>query len=186
LNNFHDFIINTRLTFNNALDFLQQLLTAISQMHQRRIAHQDITSKNILIDQSQRLTIIDFGLAEQFESRAPKATSWVGTMHYNSPEALDSSVASPFDPFKNDIWAIGVVFYQVLTRGQKPFYIWARNGFQFDPSKEWRVALNKQSASALPILQKKCEKCVELLDYMLQIDPNKRKSAQWILKKMSQ
>lgn len=96
-----------------AISFLIQLCSGLQYAHQKGIIHRDINTTNILIQQNDRLKILDFGLAcpigtEDFGS--------FGTLAYMAPEQIESE---PMDQ-RTDIYAVGIVAFEMLA-GQNPF-----------------------------------------------------------------
>jgi serine/threonine protein kinase len=96
-----------------AVDFLIQICEALDYAHERKIIHRDINPTNIIVQQNDRLKILDFGLA------CPVGTedfSNAGTAHYMAPEQIQGD---PLDP-RTDIYALGITAYEMIT-GEKPF-----------------------------------------------------------------
>jgi len=96
-----------------AADFLVQICEALGYAHDRKIIHRDINPTNIIIQQNDRLKILDFGLA------CPVGTedfSNAGTAHYMAPEQIQGK---PVDP-RTDIYALGITAYEMIT-GKKAF-----------------------------------------------------------------
>ena len=110
------------------LDVGTQIADAISAAHERGVVHRDLKPANILIDQSGRVKVLDFGLAKLREpepgSDALTATARaltspgdvVGTVAYMAPEQAEGG---PVD-HRADIFALGVVLYELAT-GRRPF-----------------------------------------------------------------
>jgi len=80
------------------------------QAHQ--ILHRDLKPENILLINNVP-TISDFGFAEYLSEVANSkySTYVVGSFFYMPPEAIEKNCFSS----TNDIWAIGVIFYEMLT-----------------------------------------------------------------------
>ena len=90
---------------------------ALQFAHSRRIVHRDVKPANILLDQSGRAFIADFGIALKEEDLGRDA-SIVGTLAYMSPEQLRGE--GHLVDGRSDIFSLGVVFYELLT-GHRPF-----------------------------------------------------------------
>lgn len=94
-----------------------QVLGALAHAHQAGIVHGDINPSNLLVTDGAGIKIIDFGLARiaEAEQETTDATQ-AGTPVYKAPEqVLSQDVDS-----RADLYACGVVFYQLLT-GTLPF-----------------------------------------------------------------
>ncbi|MDF1740952.1 MAG: serine/threonine-protein kinase [Verrucomicrobiales bacterium] len=99
------------------VSILAQILEALSYAHGNGIVHRDLKPRNILIDREGRLKIADFGIAKQNRGDAAdtgltQSGLALGTPDYIAPEAQDLS--SQCD-HRADIYACGVVLYQMLT-----------------------------------------------------------------------
>ncbi len=107
------------LPWKEALFFVTQVLSALSQAHSSGIVHRDIKPQNIMLLQDGALKIMDFGIARfaRSENRTAIDTDKaIGSVHYISPEQAKSDVTDS----RSDIYSVGVMLYEMLT-GQKPF-----------------------------------------------------------------
>jgi hypothetical protein len=98
-------------------DFLAQIGSALAEAHARQIVHRDLKPSNVLLDTSAgrtRFVLADFGIGRTAE-RVQVQKDIGGTYLYMAPEQLRGR-AGP----QSDLWAIGVVAYQMLT-GKVPF-----------------------------------------------------------------
>ncbi|MHC4727986.1 MAG: protein kinase domain-containing protein, partial [Planctomycetota bacterium] len=106
-----------RLTVSNAVGIATQICDGLDAAHQAGIIHRDIKPENIIVDNSGRVRILDFGLARMAGvSKLTKEGSTLGTVSYMSPEQFRGKPAD----HRADIWAVGVVLYEMLT-GELPF-----------------------------------------------------------------
>ena len=129
-----------RVSAREALAIVPQICDALQCAHDQGIVHRDIKPENILLDRRGRVKVADFGLAKIVGNEAPLTPSLspsdgervakpgegspqltdagkvMGTPQYMSPEQIHA----PGDvDHRADIYALGVVFYQMLT-GELP------------------------------------------------------------------
>ncbi len=100
-----------------ALALVPQICDALQFAHEEGIVHRDIKPENILVDKRGRVKIADFGLAKMLRLSAGDFTLThtrhvVGTFHYMAPEQFERP--NEID-HRVDIYALGVVFYEMLT-----------------------------------------------------------------------
>jgi serine/threonine protein kinase len=105
-------------TLEQSQRIMADLLSALDYAHRQNIVHRDIKPANLLIEPDGRVKLADFGVARIQDSGEATRTQGtiVGTLKYMSPEQLQGR---PIDS-RADIYAAGVVLYQLLT-GKRPF-----------------------------------------------------------------
>lgn len=105
-----------KLNYKKFVFYAKQLLEVLDYCHSQKIAHRDIKPDNIFIDHYNQAKLGDFGLANKFQEN-DTSNEKCGSIMFCSPEIITSS---QFDPFKADIWALGITFYYMVT-GHYPF-----------------------------------------------------------------
>lgn len=108
--------------------FTAQLIDILEYMHEHGVVHRDLKPENVLLSKEGRLMVTDFGAAatdvpvnqnssiDQNDENSGKASSFVGTAEYVSPELLLYNKCD----YRSDIWALGCMLYQ-FSEGQPPF-----------------------------------------------------------------
>jgi|GEM_PF-2642928 len=104
------------ISIKDAIAYAQQIAEGLADIHSKHIYHCDIKPSNIMVQESGRVVILDFGVAKSTAHDFTHSLSILGTLGYMSPETLsdNESDESP------DIWALGIVMYEMIT-GFNPF-----------------------------------------------------------------
>jgi serine/threonine protein kinase len=110
-----------RMSPREALQIVPQICDALQYAHDEGVVHRDIKPENVLVDRKGRVKIADFGLAkilglEPSTSRLTGEGQVMGTPHYMAPEQIERPLEVDH---RADIYALGVVFYEMLT-GELP------------------------------------------------------------------
>jgi serine/threonine protein kinase len=100
-----------------ALGILQPVCAALHYAHEQGLAHCDIKPGNIMLDESGRVYLADFGIARVTEGSATATMVGAGTPAYMSPEQVNGADPTP----QTDLYSIGVVLFELLTGGERPF-----------------------------------------------------------------
>lgn len=97
----------------------RQIIEGLKFLHEKGVCHLDLSLENILINSSNNIKIIDFGLSKQlpvdcdgFHKEFDAGSILPCKRCYISPEIF--SIKS-FDGIKADIWSCGVILYMLLT-----------------------------------------------------------------------
>lgn len=119
-----------RVSPREALAIVPQICDALQYAHDQGIVHRDIKPENILLDRQGRVKVADFGLAKlvgdgvEASERTLRlqtagltdAGKIMGTPNYMAPEQAEHPAEVDH---RVDVYALGVVFYQMLT-GELP------------------------------------------------------------------
>lgn len=107
----------SRLSPREALQIIPQICDALQYAHDEGVVHRDIKPENVLLDRKGRVKIADFGLAKIVDPdpdamRLTVDGQVMGTPHYMAPEQVERPLSVDH---RADIYALGVVFYEMLT-----------------------------------------------------------------------
>jgi serine/threonine protein kinase len=103
------------LPFDQTLNLITGILRGLDVIHAEGILHRDIKPENILMDGGVP-KIGDMGLSRFLSAPDAVVKSFAGSFLYMAPEIYGEEGAT----LSADIWAVGVVFYELLT-GHWPF-----------------------------------------------------------------
>ncbi|XP_039209222.1 serine/threonine-protein kinase Nek3 isoform X4 [Crotalus tigris] len=141
------------------LKWFAQMCLGINHIHEKRILHRDIKSKNVFLTQNGKIKLGDFGSAVLLKSPMAFACSYVGTPYYVPPEIWENV---PYNN-KSDIWSLGCVLYELCTlkHPEGGMYAGSKNSCSEAEaiSKSFReMELKKTSVDQKELHRKKWEK----------------------------
>ncbi len=109
--------VTTFRSINEILGLALQICQGLAEAHRNGIVHRDIKPSNIIVDESGRVRILDFGLAALAGSdELTKAGTALGTIAYMSPEQVSGRNLDR----RSDLFSFGILLYEMLT-GKNPF-----------------------------------------------------------------
>ena len=184
-----------RLTDNEVLYLLKQMLEGVGYLHENFILHRDLKPANFLLDFEGNCVLTDFGLARTFASPGKELTKNVVTRYYRPPEIL---FGSRFYGEKVDVWSLGCILAEMFLK--KPLFMGSSEieqlsiifGIRGTPSKKnWPDATNlpfylefeevKRIHSMQELVKCNSEEIGNLIERMLSLDPKKRPSVSELL-----
>src|SRR6266699_8360 len=119
------------IPLDEALPIAKQIAEGLEYAHERGIIHRDLKPSNVKLTADGNVKILDFGLAKALETPTPQVNPSIsptltlegtragvilGTAAYMAPEQARGAIVDK----RADIWAFGVVLYEMLT-GKQPF-----------------------------------------------------------------
>ncbi len=102
-----------KLPIARALPLARQMVSGLRAAHEVGIVHRDLKPANILIDDSEKAVITDFGIARSTHAGtfATAAGAIIGTLAYMAPE---QATGRPVDQ-RADIYAFGLILSEMLV-----------------------------------------------------------------------
>ncbi|KFP64019.1 Serine/threonine-protein kinase Nek3, partial [Cariama cristata] len=148
------------------LHWFVQMCLGVKHIHDKRVLHRDIKSKNVFLTQNGKVKLGDFGSARLLAHPVSYACTYVGTPYYVPPEIWESM---PYNN-KSDIWSLGCILYELCT---------LRHPFQANSWKHLILKICQGSYSPLP--SHYSYELHYLIKQMFKRNPKNRPSASTIL-----
>ena len=104
---------------NEAIEIMSGVLNALEYSHKRGLVHRDIKPGNVMLTNSGKIKVMDFGIARALEDSGQTMTSTdavVGTAQYLSPEQARGETVDT----RSDLYSCGCMLFELLT-GRAPF-----------------------------------------------------------------
>ncbi|OHT09454.1 CAMK family protein kinase [Tritrichomonas foetus] len=153
------------LDIHTLFEYTKQTLFGLQHCHLFNIAHEDIKPANILLNRNNRAKLADFGLS-QCLNKGELRNRFSGSRAFIAPEILKGN---HYDPFKADVWALGITCFMMAT-GMFPWPLTSAH--------ELFAAIEKCDLSILDNIDAEYANVIKM---MLVPDPNRRATVNEIL-----
>src|SRR6202166_3423461 len=106
-----------KLSLEETVRIVSQVCRALESAHAAGVVDRDLKPQNIMLDEKDRVYVMDFGIAHSLETPGMTQTgALMGTPEYMSPEQAKGQKVDA----RSDLFALGIIFYELLT-GVSPF-----------------------------------------------------------------
>jgi serine/threonine protein kinase len=146
------------LPLEQAVSLTMDICKALVYLHSQQIYHRDLKPDNVLLNESGRAKLMDFGLALHRSDRSSTPYAVAGSLAYMAPEQILGK--AHLQDGRCDLWAVGVMLYEMIV-GERPFQ-------ESSPADLKRAILHgaatppHQIKSAIPrALGDICQSCLE-------------------------
>ncbi len=106
----------SKFSSNKVMSIMTPVCSALQYAHNEGIVHCDVKPANIMRDKFGVYLLADFGISRQLDLASATMSGW-GSAYYMSPELIKGQEPVP----GTDIYAMGVILYNLLTCGDYPF-----------------------------------------------------------------
>jgi len=161
-----EFLRGPRLPLTKSLHIMQQVASGLASLHDVGIAHRDLSTNNIMVNDAGLAKILDLGLSKGVDdiTTLTSENCFFGTLPYVSPEQVRGLGATA----SSDVFSFGVVLYEMLT-GRNPFSAEHHTAVLYNIS-------NKTHPPLETYLPESPKGLSALLDGCLEKDPGRRTS----------
>lgn len=159
------------------LTIVHDICEILEEIHAKKLIHRDIKPANVMIEEGNRVRLIDFGISKIAQKTATFTKSQTGTVPYMSPELYDIDIEKFMNPDavnvkpisispKVDVWAIGCLICETLT-GERP---WGK-------VNEYVITKRLTDKKEFPIPSSIREEIKKVIQKAMKVDPLERATA---------
>jgi len=149
----------------------RQIALGLAHAHQMGMVHRDIKPSNVMLDNTGKVKLLDFGLVmlNQWDSPLGELTTvgqFLGTLDYMAPEQAERSASVDH---RSDLYSLGATMFRLLT-GHLPVAILPNQS----PLEKLRVLSHHAPLKVTTLRHDVPEPLARLIDQLLKTDPHAR------------
>ncbi|KAJ6742663.1 hypothetical protein OIU85_016721 [Salix viminalis] len=156
---------NCRFEESQVSHYTRQILQGLTHLHSRNVVHGDLKCANILVTESGRIKLADFGLSKSMEDHSQSLNLGLRSSYWMAPE-----VANPKRVgygFPSDIWSLGCTVTELSTRKYP----------QYNGRDNVSIALAIKSGKGPVVPAYLSDTLKDFINQCLQPDPKQRPTA---------
>eukprot|EP00954_Amorphochlora_amoebiformis_P029422 1393137-Amorphochlora_amoeboformis.AAC.1 len=168
------------------LSYAKSIASGLLHLHAKDIVHRDLRAANILVHNDGRVVIADYGLSRKLPAFQSYYRTEIGLAvpeRWVAPECLRTNRYT----YKGDIWSFGVTLYELLTRGDLPYW---KPGNAPYYEQGWKKIRSRVLDGTIRLIDEKFverfdgdapTKAIEIANRCLQFDENIRPNSRRVL-----